>query len=107
MNQVSIQNSKTSVEKNFYKLMNNSNFGCDCRKNVDNCLFAPICDEINKISYIKKYQSLFDDEISDFVSCELMTQEMECEFDNSLMKLNVNDEFYEANETKHEKTSQK
>ena len=36
-----------------------------------------------------------------------MRQEMECEFDNSLMKLNVNDEFYEANETKHEKTSQK
>ena len=34
--------------------MNNSNFGCDCRKNVDNCLSAPICDEINKISYIKK-----------------------------------------------------
>ena len=33
MNQVSRQNAKTKIEKDFYKLMNNSNFGNDCKNN--------------------------------------------------------------------------
>ena len=36
MNQKSRQKSKNSVEQDFYKLMNNSNFGYDCRNNIDN-----------------------------------------------------------------------
>ena len=36
MNQVSRQKAKTEVEKDFYKLMNNSNFGYNCRNNADN-----------------------------------------------------------------------
>ena len=36
MNQESRQESKNSMEKDFYKLMNSSNFGCDCRNNLDN-----------------------------------------------------------------------
>ena len=39
MNQKSRQQSKISVEKDFYKLMSNSNFGYDCRNNIDNCKF--------------------------------------------------------------------
>ena len=39
MNQVSRQNAKTSIEKDFFKLMINSNFGYDCRNNLDNCFF--------------------------------------------------------------------
>ena len=42
INQVSRQNAKTDVERDFYKLMNNSNFRYDCRNNVDNCYFHPI-----------------------------------------------------------------
>ena len=41
MNQVSRQNAKTDVEKDFFKLMNNANFGYDCRSNADNCYFSP------------------------------------------------------------------
>ena len=53
MNQISRQNAKTSVEKDFYKLMKNSNFGYDCRNNADNCFFAPIFDELEELSYAK------------------------------------------------------
>ena len=35
-NQVAKQNAKTPVEKNFYKLINNANFGYDCHNNFDN-----------------------------------------------------------------------
>ena len=55
MNQVSRQNAKTNIEKDFYKLMNNSNFDYDCRNNVDNCFFAPIIDEIEEGRYLRKY----------------------------------------------------
>ena len=37
MNQRFKKNAKKSIEKDFYKLMNNSNFGCDCCNNLDNC----------------------------------------------------------------------
>ena len=37
MNQKSRQTAATKVEKDFYKLLNNSNFGIDCRNNIDNC----------------------------------------------------------------------
>ena len=49
--------SNHSIEKDFYKLMNNFNIGYDCRNNIDNCTFASIYDELDEISYLKKYQS--------------------------------------------------
>ena len=36
MNQVLRQNDKNDV-KDFYKLLNNSNFGYDSRNNINNC----------------------------------------------------------------------
>ena len=45
------QNAKTNVEKDFYKLMNNANFGVDCRNDVNNSTFEPIIDEVDEISY--------------------------------------------------------
>ena len=53
MNQKSRQEAKNSVEKDFYKLINNSNFGHDWRNNLDNCQFVPIFDELKEITYIK------------------------------------------------------
>ena len=47
MNHRAKQNAKNSIEKDFYKLMNNSNFGYDCRNNLDNCQFVSIFDELH------------------------------------------------------------
>ena len=55
MNQKSRQESKNHIEKDFYKLMNNSNFDYDCHNNLDNCKFVPIFDELKELTYIKRY----------------------------------------------------
>ena len=72
MNQKSRQESKTNTEKDFFKLMNNGNFGSDCRNNPDNADFVPIFDEINEIYSLQKYYSLIDPKINDFVSGKLI-----------------------------------
>ena len=62
MNQKSRQTTSSKVEKDFYKLLNNSNFGIDSRNNIDNCYLEPIYDDFYEISYIKKYTTIFFDE---------------------------------------------
>ena len=59
MNQKSRQNTENSIEKDFYKVMNNSNFGYDCRNNLDNCQFVPVFDELKEITYLKRYYKGF------------------------------------------------
>ena len=54
MNQKARQQSKNSVEKDFYKLMNNSNFG----NNIDNCKFVPIFDEYKEITFFNRYHNI-------------------------------------------------
>ena len=46
MNQKCRQQSKNNIEKDFYKLINNSSFGYDCRNSLDNCNFARVSDEL-------------------------------------------------------------
>ena len=53
MNQISRHNAKTSVEKDFYELVNNSNFGYDCRNNPGNCSFTGLFDEIKELTFAK------------------------------------------------------
>ena len=95
MNQKSRQNAENSTGKDFYKLMNNSNFGYDCRNNLGNCKFVPIFDEIKEITYLKRYYNYFDSKVSSFVSRELIRQEIEEKFNNMKMKLSKDDKFYE------------
>ena len=45
MNQKNRQNAKNSIEKDFYKLLNNTNYGYDCVNNLGNCIFVPKLDE--------------------------------------------------------------
>ena len=42
MNQKTRQKATSSVEHDFYKLLNNSNFGIDCRNNIGNCVLEPL-----------------------------------------------------------------
>ena len=47
MNQKSRQNVKNSIEKDFFKLMNNANSGYDCRNNLDIASLFKFFGEIN------------------------------------------------------------
>ena len=38
MNLKARQKATSSVEKDFYKLLNSSNSGIDCRNNINNCI---------------------------------------------------------------------
>ena len=62
MNQKCKQKATSSVENNFFKLLNNSNFGIDCRNNIDNCILEPTYDDFTEISYIKKFTTIYSDD---------------------------------------------
>ena len=94
MHQKSRQNPKNFVEKEFYKSMNNSNFGYDCRNNLDNCQFVPIFDELKEIKYIKKYYNFFDPEVSKFVTSDLIAQEIEEKYNDDMIKVSKEYKLY-------------
>ena len=62
MNQNARKAAKAKVEKEFYKLLNSSNFGYDCRNNIDNCSLELIYDDLNELSYIKKFTNIFQNQ---------------------------------------------
>ena len=82
--------------------MSNSNFGYDCRNNIDNCFFSPIVDEIEEVRYIRKYQNGFDPSLQDFVSSDLLEKEINEEFDNKIAALDINSRFYHARKNSFE-----
>ena len=61
MNQNARKTAKTKVEKDFYKFLNNSNFGNDCRSNLGNCKLELLFDGLDEISYIKKFTKVIQD----------------------------------------------
>ena len=93
MNQKSRQNAKNNIENVFYNFMNNANFGFDCRNNANNAKFEPLIDEINKLTYIKKYHNLFDSKISNFVSCEILEKNINQEFEQKIALIKEDDRF--------------
>ena len=62
MNQESRENATSSIERDFFKLLNNSNFVIDCRNYIDNCILEPLYGDLNEISYIKKFTTIFSDD---------------------------------------------
>ena len=70
--------------------MNNSNFGYDCCNNLDNCQFVPIFDELQEITYLKRYYNYFDSK----VSSDLIREEIEEKYNGSLTKSSKDDKYY-------------
>ena len=95
MNQKSRQQSKNSVEKDFYKLKSNSNLGYDCRNNLDNCKCVPIFDEYKEITFINRYHNIFDSKVSQLVTSDLLKADVEEKYNDKLSKLDKEDRFYE------------
>ena len=95
MNQKARQFATSSVEKDFNKLLNNRNFGIDCRNNIDNCYLEPIYDDFSEISYIKNFTNIFNDgTFRDFFSPSLL--EIHSSYSSKPFALNEDDPCYEA-----------
>ena len=96
MNQTSRQNAKNNIEKDFFKLMNNVNFGFDCRNNANNTKFEPIIDEMNEISYIKRYYNLFDKRVDKFVKSDILERQIQAGYEQSLAEIREDDPYKNA-----------
>ena len=97
MKQKSRQIAQTNIEKDFYKLLNNSNFGIDCRSNIDNRTLEPIYDEISEIAFIKKYENIFGNEkYFQFSEINVITEEVNEKYERLHLWLDKNDLTYLA-----------
>ena len=87
------------LKKRFLQALNNSNFGIDCRNNIDNCYLEPIYDDFSEIEigYIKNYTTIFsDEELRDFFSPPLLRQEINQTYEAKIFNVNKEDPTYKA-----------
>ena len=97
MNQKARQEASDKVESDFCKLLNNANFGYDCRNDLDNCFFESITDEIREMSFIKKYHSnLYDESIRPFVTSRILSEDIQERYNNEKQLIKEDDKFYAA-----------
>ena len=61
--------------------------------NANNAKLKPIIDEVNEITYIKKYCNLFDSKISNFANSDLLEQEIEQNFQRQIANVKHDDLF--------------
>ena len=91
MNQKSRQNARNTIEKDLLKLINNANFGYDCRNNLNKAKFEPIIYEINEISYIKRCYNLFGSKVSNFINSDIVEKQTEQNFQQQIANVNCDD----------------
>ena len=95
MNQNARKTAKTKVEKDFYKLLNNSNFGNDCRNNFGNCKLELLFNGLDEISYIKKFTNVIQDNCyREFFMIDLLKEQVRGKFNKKAEKLDQDDPFY-------------
>ena len=77
MNQNARKSAKAKVEKDFYKLLNNRNFGNDCRNNIGNSKLELMFDGLDEIAYVKKYTNIMlDNRYREFFPLDLIRQQV-------------------------------
>ena len=94
INQISRQKATSFVEKDFFKLLNNSNFGIDCR---NNSVLEPIYDNFTEISNIKNFTTIFsDDTFRAFFSPALLREEITKTFQSKIFVLDKDEPTHAA-----------
>ena len=94
MNQNNRKTAKTKVEKDFYKLLNNSNFGNDCRNSIGNCKRELMFDGFEEIAYIKKYANTYTDpKFREFFSADILCAQIEQEFQKNMEQYGKDNKF--------------
>ena len=98
MNQKASQKATSSVERDFHKLLNSYNFGIDHQNNIDNCILAPLYDEITEISCIKNFCTIFgNDAYREFFCPTIMREGIRSEYNSKLLLLDKkNDPTYQS-----------
>ena len=97
MNQRARQEATDKVESDFCKLLNNANFGYDCRNNLDNCTFDPITDEIRELNFVKRYHSnMYDESIRPFITSRVLSEDIQERYNNERQLIKEDDKFYAA-----------
>ena len=97
MNQKARQEAPDKIESDFCKLLNNANFGYDCRNNLHNCTFQAINDEVNELSFIKRYHSnLYDKDLEQFITSRVLQEDIDKRFHNERQKIKETDKFFAA-----------
>ena len=74
--------------------MNNSNFGYDCRNNLDNCKFVPTFDECRALTFSSRYYNLSDSKVKEFIRSDLIKHNIQEKFNDKVSKLGKEDRFY-------------
>ena len=75
--------------------MNNSNFGNDCRNNLDNCKLEPLYNGLDGIRYIKQFCNILNHkQFAEFFSFDLLTKQVENKHKKRIENLNEDDELY-------------
>ena len=95
MNQNARKSAKTKVGKDFYKLLNNSNFGNDCKNNVGNCKLDLMYDGIEEIKYIENFTDILKNEgFREFFTVDLLKEKFNWDFNIEVEKLDQDDPDY-------------
>lgn len=96
MNQVSKQNAKTDVERDFYNVLNNSNFGYDCRDNADNCFLIQYTMRLRNFHMLKNIKTFLIRSLVTLYGSEILERQIEEEYLNKTAALDPQDEYFEA-----------
>ena len=104
MNQKSRQKATSCVERDFFKLLNSSNFRLDCTNNIDNCILESLDDGFTEISYVKKITTIFnDDTFRNFFSPTLLREEIIQTFQSKTFPFNNDNPTYKARKKQFER----